>query len=88
MAITQSAKKAHRQSLRRKESNLDKKNKMKKLLREFKTLVVQKKNEEAKKLLPQIQKALDKATKTGIIKANAASRKKSRLVKSLSPASR
>lgn len=36
--------------------------------------------EEAKKLVVAAQKALDKAAKTGVIKANAASRKISRLM--------
>jgi len=42
-------------------------------------LISQKKTEEAKKLLPQVYKTLDKAAKTGLIKKNTASRKKSRI---------
>jgi len=42
---------------------------------------LQKKIEEAKKLLPKLYKALDKAAKVGLIKKNTASRKKSRLTK-------
>lgn len=34
---------------------------------------------EAEKMLPSVQKALDKAAKRGVIKKNNASRKKSRL---------
>jgi small subunit ribosomal protein S20 len=77
MAITDSAKKALRQSLRRRGENRDRKNNLKKLLKDLKALVAQKKIEEAKKLLPQVFKYLDKAAKTGIIKKNTASRKKS-----------
>jgi small subunit ribosomal protein S20 len=39
--------------------------------------------EEAKKLLPQLYKSLDKAAKTGLIKKKDASRKKSRLTKAI-----
>jgi len=81
MAITKSAKKALRQSLRRKKRNLVYKNKIKDLQKQVKNLVSQKKIKEAKALLPKIYKALDKAAKVGVIKKNAASRKKSRLTK-------
>ena len=81
MAITKSAKKAIRQSARRKEHNLVYKNKIKKLVKQAKSLVLQNKNEEAKKILPDIYAALDKAAKAGVIKKNNASRRKSRLTK-------
>ncbi len=81
MPITKSAKKAVRQNLKRKEKNLAYKTKIKKLLKEARNLVEQKKSEKAKKLLPQIYKAVDKAAKTGVIKKNTAARKKSRLTK-------
>jgi len=81
MAITKSAKKALRQSLKRKKRNLIYKNKIKNLLKEVKKLVSQKKTEEVKKILPQIYKALDKAAKVGVIKKNTADRKKSRMTK-------
>mgnify|MGYP001578416365 CR=1 FL=1 len=79
MPITKSAKKALRQNLKRRARNLQQKGKLKKLLKEVKGLIIQKKAEEAKKLLPQVYKFLDKAAKTGIIKKNTASRKKSRI---------
>ena len=44
-------------------------------------LVLAKKMPEAKKLLPEIYQALDKAAKVGVIKKNNASRRKSRLTK-------
>ena len=81
MPITKSAKKALRKSLRRKERNIKNKTKIKNLIKEVKDLVAQKKIEEAKRLLPKIYKILDKAAKTGLIKKNAASRKKSRISK-------
>jgi len=81
MAITKSAKKALRQSLKRKTRNIQKKGKIKNLIKQVKNLVSQKKAGEAKKFLPQIYKSLDKAAKTGLIKKNTADRKKARITK-------
>lgn len=81
MAITKSAKKAIRQSAVRKEQNLVYKNKIKSVVKEARSLVLAKKMDEAKKLLPEIYAALDKAAKVGVIKKNNASRRKSRLTK-------
>jgi len=81
MAITKSAKKAIRQSATKRDRNIVYKNNIKKLLKEFKSLILAQKNDEAKKILPQIYKALDKAAKVGVIKKNNASRRKSRLTK-------
>lgn len=75
MAITKSAKKAWRQSLRRKARNLKIKERLKKLLKEAKT--------SSASFLPQVYKALDKAAKIGLIKKNTAARKKSRIAKAL-----
>jgi small subunit ribosomal protein S20 len=79
MAITKSAKRAIRVSGRRRVKNLLKMKKIKNLLKEVKSLVSQKKTEEAKKLLPQVYKVLDKAAKTGLLKKNTVARKKSRI---------
>jgi len=49
----------------------------------MKNLISLKKTEEAKKLLPQVYKYLDKAAKTGLMKKNTAARKKSRTTKSI-----
>lgn len=81
MAITKSAKKALRQSIKRKAVNLVYKNKMKSLIKEARILVSRKKTKEAKNLLPQVYKALDKAAKVNVIKKNTASRLKSRITK-------
>lgn len=81
MAITKSAKKALRQNLKRREKNIIYKDKTKNLIKEMRTLIAAKKIEEAKGLLPQIYKALDKSAKVGIIKKNTASRKKGRITK-------
>lgn len=86
MPIKKSAKKALRQSIRRKSRNLIYKNKMRKLIKKFRKLILEKKIKEAKQLLPQIYKILDKTAKVGIIKKNAASRKKSRISRFLQKA--
>jgi small subunit ribosomal protein S20 len=83
MPITKSAKKALRQSLRRRARNLEKKEAFKNVLKEIRRLVEAKKIKEAEALVPGAYKALDKAAKTGVIKKNTASRKKSRLMKLL-----
>jgi len=81
MPITKSAHKALRQSKRRRARNIIKKKKIKDLIKEIKSLVSQNKKEEARKLLPQLQKALDKTAKIGVIQKNKAARKKSRITK-------
>jgi len=83
MPIIKSAKKALRKSQKRKLINAAKTRKLKSLLKEVRVLISEKKIEEAKKLLPQVYKTLDKAAKTKLIKKNTASRKKSRISKSI-----
>ena len=83
MPVIKSAKKALRQNTRRRVRNLRKKRALKSLFKNIDFLVSQKKIEEAKKLVPQVFKLLDKAAKTNLIKKNTASRKKSRIVKML-----
>ena len=81
MAITKSAKKAIKQNKTRRVHNLVYINKLKKLVKELKTLVAEKKIKEAQALLPKVHQALDKTAKVGIIKKNNASRHKSRIAK-------
>ena len=81
MPITKSAKKALRQSFRRRARNIRRKEEFRGVTKEIKKLVAAGKMKEAEALLPKAQKALDKAAKTWAIKKNAASRKKSRLAK-------
>ena len=83
MAITKAAKKAIRQSQRRKIRNLKKNKSLKSILKKVANLISEKKTGEAKKLLPKTYKLLDKAAKTGLIKKNTASRKKARITKAI-----
>lgn len=81
MPITKSAKKALRGSLVKKARNDRNKKNIKESLKKIERLVKEKKNDEAKKLLPNAYSVIDKAAKRGVIKKNTASRKKSQLSK-------
>jgi small subunit ribosomal protein S20 len=81
MPIKKSAKKALRQSKRRQVRNLKRKTAAKGVVKKIKKLIAAKKIKEAEKLVPLAYKAIDKSAKTGVIKKNAASRKKSHLIK-------
>jgi len=83
MPIIKSAKKAQRQNDKRRARNKAIRQSLKSILKEARTLATANKTGEAKKNLPAIYKALDKAAKTGIIKPNTAARKKSRITKLL-----
>lgn len=88
MPITKSAMKALRQTKRRTRRNVVQKNAYKSAVKELKRLVAAGKLAEAKQLLPKVYKKLDKATKTGVIKANKASRLKSSAARLSSPAAK
>lgn len=81
MPIIRSAKKALRQSERRRLRNLKRKEVFKDAVKKIQKLVSAGKKDEALALLPQAYKALDKAAKRNVIHQNAASRKKSKLAK-------
>ncbi len=87
MPITSSAKKALRNSEKKRVFNLRRKKNVADLIKEVKGLAKANDKKGAEKLMPSIYKALDKAAKGNTIKKNTASRKKSRiskLVKSIS----
>ncbi len=77
MPNTKSAKKSLRQDIRRQKENLLKKRRFTDLFKQIQKLVTQGKKDEVQKLLPQYDKAIDKAAKTNVIKGNTAARKKS-----------
>ena len=83
MAITRGAKKAHRSSLREREFNVRRKDKVSRAIKSFKKLVASGKMKEAEAMMREVQSALDKAVKGKTLKKNTASRKKSRLSKLL-----
>ncbi|MFA6519360.1 MAG: 30S ribosomal protein S20 [Candidatus Paceibacterota bacterium] len=79
MAITSSAKKAIRASARKHVFNLRRKNTLTDTTKSLMKVLAAKDVSAAEKLLPAAFKAIDKAAKRGVIKANTAARKKSRL---------
>ena len=79
MAIIKSAKKNIVKSATNRVFNIRRKKSVDTVIKNIKTLVAGGKVDEAKALMPQVQKALDKAAKKGTIKKNNASRRKSRL---------
>jgi len=81
MPITKSAKKSLRQNKKRQSLNNMYRKKMKDLIKKARNLISEKKTEDARKLLPEIYKILDKSAKKNVIKKNTASRKKSRITR-------
>ena len=79
MPITSSAKKARRSSIRKKVFNDKRRRVLRDSVKNLRKLISDSKFDEAKALLPATYKAIDKAAKRGVIKGNAAKRKKSRL---------
>lgn len=83
MERTKSALKERRKAKKREAQNKKIKNNLSYLERKFLKILAKNKNE-AKNIFVKLQTALDKAAKTGLLKKNNASRKKSRLAKKLS----
>ena len=83
MPITSSAKKALRASKRKRVFNVRQKRAVDAALAAFRKSVAAQDKAAAAKLLPALHQALDKAAKTGYVKANAAARLKSRAAASL-----
>ena len=79
MPITKGAIKADRQSKKKRVFNIRRKGAMTDVIKEVSKAVSAGDSKKAKELLPKAYKAIDKAAKRGVIKDNAAGRKKSRL---------
>ncbi|MGB0757807.1 MAG: 30S ribosomal protein S20 [Patescibacteria group bacterium] len=75
-----------RKAEKRSVANLRKKRTIKSLAKDIVNAVEASNFAEAQKLFPAFQKAVDKAAKTGVLKKNTASRKKSRIQKRISKA--
>ena len=80
MAITKSAKKAIKSSSKKAVFNLRRKRTLKSLTKNIDKDVREGNASKVKEQLPQIQKSIDKAAKSGVIKKNTASRRISRIV--------
>ncbi len=79
MPITKSAQKAMRAAAKKRVMNLRRTRAMDSAERDIEKLVAAGKVADAKKLVPQAYAAIDKAAKRGVIKANTAARRKSRM---------
>jgi len=84
MPVTKTTKRRPAQIERRRVVNSKRILEMRKLIKEANTLLSNKNIEEVEKMLPRIYKAIDKAAKRGVIKKNAAARRKSRMAKKIS----
>ena len=83
MAISKSATKSYKQAERKRVFNLRVSRVLKTALKEIKTLITKKDKAGAEKAIATTYKAIDKATKRGLLKKNNAARKKSRLMKAI-----
>lgn len=79
MPITKGAKKAQRASEKKKVFNIRRKRTIKDIVKNIEALLKEGKAEEARKELPAVYKAIDKAAKMNTLKKNTAARKKSRI---------
>jgi small subunit ribosomal protein S20 len=83
MPNTKGARKAMRQSIKRRASNVITKDAIRESVKQVRRFVKQAKKSEAVTALAAAMSALDKAAKKGVIHKNTASRRKSRLAKSI-----
>lgn len=83
MATSKSGKKSVKQAETRRVFNVRRLRTMKETMKEVATLVSKKDKKAAEETLPKAFKAIDKATKRGIIKKNNASRKKAKLARDI-----
>ena len=82
MIVHKSAIKRHRQSLKRRERNIETKSKLRTLIKRARQAIETKNQETASAQIQAVNKALGKAVSKGIIKRNTASRWLSRLSRS------
>lgn len=86
MPITKGAKKALRASKRKRLFNIVRKESVADVTKKIRKALASGKKDEAAKLLPLAQKAIDKAVKRGVLKKNTAARKKAGLVRTIKAA--
>ncbi len=83
MPVTKTTKRRPRQNERKRAINRKRTLEMKKLIKEANALITAKDVKAVEEMMPRIYKAIDKATKKGVIKKNTAARKKSRMMKKI-----
>ncbi|RPI26959.1 MAG: 30S ribosomal protein S20 [Acidobacteria bacterium] len=79
MANTKSAEKRMRQSERRRMMNRQARSQMRTEIKKFRSLVEEKKFDQARSMLPGVYGIIDRTVKKGVIHQNTAARYKSRL---------
>jgi small subunit ribosomal protein S20 len=83
MPNTKSAERRMRGSKRKHQHNRSVKSSLRGVEKDYRALVAAGKKDEAKKILPAVHSALDKAVKSGVLARPTANRKKSRLAAAL-----
>lgn len=83
MPIIKSAKKALRSSMRKRVYNVRRQSALRDAVKEVSKAITKGDRKSAEALMRDAYQAIDKAAKRGVIKANTAARKKSRLMASL-----
>ncbi|TSC79658.1 MAG: small subunit ribosomal protein S20 [Candidatus Peregrinibacteria bacterium Gr01-1014_25] len=81
MPITSAAIKAARQSLKRHDRLVPYKTRMKTMVKKLRDLAKEGKKDDARKLLPEVYKAIDIATKKNLLHRNTAARRKAMVAK-------
>jgi len=87
MPLIKSQKKSVRQSLKKRVFNDRRRRTMRRTLKKIREFLSAGEVKSANELLPNAYKAIDKATKRGVIKKNTASRKKSQIARLVKEAS-
>ena len=87
MPLIKSQKKSVRQSLKKRVFNDRRRRTMRRTLKKIREFLSAGEVKNANELLPNAYKAIDKATKRGVIKKNTASRKKSQIARLVKEAS-
>lgn len=86
MATSKSGNKSIRQAEAKRVFNVRRLRDMRDSTKQIDELVTAKNKKDAEALLPKVFKAIDKATKRGVLKKNTASRKKSQIAKKVANA--
>ena len=79
MPVTKGAKKTQRAASHKRVFNVRRERVLASSVKQVRKLIIEGKKKDASAALPKAYKAIDKATKRGLIKKNTAARKKSRL---------
>jgi len=72
-----------RSDVKKRSKNLRRSRTFKMLVKEIREYITSGDKKKAEETMPKVQKAIDKATKAGVLNKNTASRKKSRLVSAI-----